>query len=404
MARPRTPIGTFGDISFINATGGQFRARTRFRDDDGKVRRVSATGVTKREAERNLKKALAERSSFRSTGELTPNSSFTNLVDVWLADLDLEGKLAESTRALYERNMRQLVMPVFEGYALREITVSKVDRFLKGLAANKSYSMAKQARTVLSLAFALAVRYDAIPKNPVRETSRLRKPPSQTMALSAGQVEAIRLAVRTWRRGPGPSGPPPDGQLEQIIEVMLGTSARIGEVLAIRKCDVDVTRSPATVRISGTIVSPAGKPTRRQPHPKTVKSTRTVSVPSFTAEVLRARLVKIAEEGPDHLIFFTRNKTPLTTNNVRRRLRAVMDQAGIEGVTPHSFRRTVATVIDRAGGADLAAELLGHSSSKITKEHYIQPDEAVDPVTAEILESLAPKPAEGSSVTDEQAE
>ena len=90
---------------------------------------------------------------------------------MWLADLDLEGKVAESTRALYERNMRQLVMPVFEGYALREITVSKVDQFMKGLAANKSYSMAKQARTVLSLAFGLAVRYDAIPKNPVRETT-----------------------------------------------------------------------------------------------------------------------------------------------------------------------------------------------------------------------------------------
>lgn len=395
MARPRTPIGTFGDISYIKAPGGQFRARTRYRDDDGKVRRVSATGATKREAERNLKKVAAERSSFRSTGELTANTSFTNLVDVWLADLDLEGKVAESTRALYERNMRQLVMPVFEGYALREITVSKVDRFLKGLAANKSYSMAKQARTVLSLAFGLAVRYDAIPKNPVRETARLRKPPSQAMALPAAQVQAIRLAVRAWRRGPGFAGPPPDGQLEQIIEVMLGTSARIGEVLALRKCDVDVTNSPATVRIAGTIVSPAGKPTRRQPHPKTLKSTRTVSVPSFTAEVLRARLVRIAPEDPDHLIFFTRNGTPLTTNNIRRRLRAVMDQAGIQGVTPHSFRRTVATIIDRAGGADLAAELLGHSSSRITKEHYIQPDEAVDPVTAEILESLAPKRSEG---------
>jgi integrase len=259
----------------------------------------------------------AERSSYRSTGELTPNSSFTNLVDVWLADL--EGKVAESTRALYERNMRQLVMPVFEGYALREITVSKVDQFLKRLASNKSYSMANQAPTVLSLAFGLAVRYDAIQKNPVRETSRLLKPPSQAMALSAAQVDAIRLAVRTWRRRPSLSGPPPDGQLEQIIEVMLGTSARIGEVLAIRKCDVDVTSSPATVRIAGTIVSPAGKPTHRQPHPKTLKSTRTVSVPSFTAEVLRARLVKIASEDPDHLIFFTRNGTPLTTNNIRRR-------------------------------------------------------------------------------------
>lgn len=177
MARPRTPIGTFGDISYVKAAGGQFRARTRFRDDDGKARRVSATGTTKREGERNLKKVAADRASFRSSGELSADSSFTQLVDVWLADLDLEGKLAPSTRALYERNMRQLVMPVFEGYTLREITVSKVDQFIKRLATAKSY-MAKQARTVLSLAFGLAVRYDAIQKNPVRDTARLRKPPA----------------------------------------------------------------------------------------------------------------------------------------------------------------------------------------------------------------------------------
>lgn len=391
MVRPRTPIGTFGDISFIKATGGRFRARTRFRDHDGTVRRVSATGASRREAERNLKKCLADRSWYRSSGELTADSSFEKLVEVWLADLDLEGKLAPSTRALYGRNMRHIVIPAFESYALREITVSKVDRFIKHLAATQSYSAAKQARTVLSLAFGLAVRYDALERNPVRDTARLRKPPSQAMALTEAQIEAIRRAVRAWRRAPGLVGPPPDGQLEQIIEVMLGTSARIGEVLAIRKCEVDATSSPATVRIAGTIVSPAGKPTHRQPHPKTQKSTRTIAVPSFTAAVLRERLVRIATEEAEHLMFFTRNGTPLTTNNIRRRLRSVLEAAGIEGVTPHSFRRTVATVIDRAGGADLAAELLGHTSSKITKEHYIEPDEAVDPVTAQILEALAPK-------------
>jgi len=42
-----------------------------------------------------------------------------------------------------------------------------------------------------------------------------------------------------------------------------------------------------------------------------------------------------------------------------------------------------------AGGADLAAEMLGHTSAQITKQHYIEPDETVNPVTAEILESLA---------------
>jgi hypothetical protein len=39
-----------------------------------------------------------------------------------------------------------------------------------------------------------------------------------------------------------------------------------------------------------------------------------VSVPSFTAEVLRARLVNLAPGPPEQLIFFSRNGTPLTTN------------------------------------------------------------------------------------------
>jgi integrase len=392
MARPRTPIGTYGDIEFTALSNGTIRARTRFRDHDGQVRRVEASAATRKLAEHRLKEKLTQRSgSSRGLGELTPDSSFARLIEVWLGDLDLEGKIAPSTRALYERNMRQLVLPAFEHFALREITVSRVDQFIKTLATTKSYSTAKQARTVLSLALGLAVRYEAMVKNPVRDTVRLRKPPSQAMALTVAQVEAIRGAVRGWRRGSGVPGPPPDGQLERIIEVMLGTSARIGEVLAIRKCDVDVTGSPATVRICGTIVSPKGRATHRQPHPKTMKSMRTVSVPSFTAEVLRERLVKIASEDPEHLIFFTRNGTPLTTNNVRRRLRAVLSGAGIEGVTPHSFRRTVATMLDRAGGADLASEMLGHTSSEITKAHYIEPDEKVNPITAEILEALAPR-------------
>lgn len=372
---------------------GAVRARVRFRDHDGQVRRVEASDSTRKLAEHRLKAKLAQRHHGmpRGIGELGPDSSFARLVDVWLGDLDLEGKLAVSTRALYERNMRQLVVPAFEHFTLREITVSKVDQFIKTLASTKSYSTAKQARTVLSLALGLAVRYEAIARNPVRDTVRLHKPPSQALALTIDQVEAIRDTARSWRRGAGFSGPPPDGQLEQIIEVMLGTSARIGEVLAIRKCDVDVTVSPATVRICGTIVSPKGQPTHRQHHPKTAKSTRTVSVPSFAAEVLRERLVTVASEEADHLLFVTRNDTPLTTNNIRRRLRSVLDEAGIEGVTPHSFRRTVATVLDRASGPELAAEMLGHTSSKITKEHYIQPDEAVNPVTADILEALAPR-------------
>ena len=115
MARPRTPIGTFGELEFTTLLNGTVRARTRFRDHDGRLRRVEASGDTRKSAEHRLKEKLALRGGYSAGfGELTPDSTFSHLVDVWLEDLDLQGKLAESTRALYERNMRQLVMPAFE--------------------------------------------------------------------------------------------------------------------------------------------------------------------------------------------------------------------------------------------------------------------------------------------------
>jgi dihydrofolate reductase len=203
MARPRTPIGTFGEIEFTKLPNGTTRARTRFRDYDGQLRRIEASGDTRTRAEHQLTEKLAARSGYTTGfGELTPDSPFTQLVEVWLEDLDLEGKLAESTQALYERNMRQLVMPTFENLLLREISVRKVDQFIKRLASAKSYSTAKQARTVLSLALGLAVRYDALRENPVRDTAPLHKPPSEAMALTLDQAHFGRAHADPVRRSP----------------------------------------------------------------------------------------------------------------------------------------------------------------------------------------------------------
>jgi hypothetical protein len=43
VARPRTPIGTFGDIDFTTLASDRVRARTRERDFDDQVQRVEAT-------------------------------------------------------------------------------------------------------------------------------------------------------------------------------------------------------------------------------------------------------------------------------------------------------------------------------------------------------------------------
>jgi integrase len=81
----------------------------------------------------------------------------------------------------------------------------------------------------------------------------------------------------------------------------------------------------------------------------------------------------------------------LTANNVRRQLRHVMDLAGIAGVTPHLFRRTVATAVNELAGVNLAAELLGHTDPRITIQHYIRRNEMVNPATAELLDRVFAK-------------
>lgn len=97
-------------------------------------------------------------------------------------------------------------------------------------------------------------------------------------------------------------------------------------------------------------------------------------------------LAIMADHSLDALAFRSREGTPLTTANVRRQLRKVLGDAGIEGVSPHMFRRTVATVINEQASLNLASELLGHTDPKVTIEHYIRRNEQVNPLTAELLD------------------
>lgn len=61
---------------------------------------MSTVGATQRAAERNLKEAFAARVSRTTYAEVTPDSSFSRLVELWLDDPDLEGKVGLSRIAI----------------------------------------------------------------------------------------------------------------------------------------------------------------------------------------------------------------------------------------------------------------------------------------------------------------
>lgn len=80
----------------------------------------------------------------------------------------------EHNRRAGRRSTRANRRPGPGGLRLREGTVGWLDRFLRQLASSRP-GAARGAKCVLGQMFALAVRYDVVQSNPVRDTGRLSK-------------------------------------------------------------------------------------------------------------------------------------------------------------------------------------------------------------------------------------
>lgn len=151
VGRPRTPIGTSGEVS-ARRRGKSVMAETRFRDADGRLHRVSASAPSAAAARRRLSEKLLTRPGCENRGQLHPSSSFAELADLWLADLE-HRYFAEGTRHGYREHFRLDVRPAFEHDTLAEVTTGLVEWFLQ---AQSSYSTSRgrQSRTLLNLVFA----------------------------------------------------------------------------------------------------------------------------------------------------------------------------------------------------------------------------------------------------------
>jgi integrase len=173
--------------------------------------------------------------------------------------------------------------------------------------------------------------------------------------MPTGTLEEIKRLRRALcgsmsEKRPGPND---SADLNDIFELMLGTGSRIGELLAVRWSEVDLESARQTLTITGTRTE-SGRGTYRKPSPKTDAGVRTVALPPFAVAILRRRR---AEEPENDLgaVFSTRNGTWQQVTNVERRWRKIRQLADLEWVTPHIFRKTVATLISERVDADTAS-------------------------------------------------
>jgi len=385
MARPRLPLGAHGKVSRTEQTKNRWIAKARVRDLDGVTRlieRRSPIGVVDKygaQAEAALIDAVAERSA-PSVGDLTGESMLSAVWQIYRAQLVADGK-APRTLDRYDY-VAAKIMHGLGSIRLREATTQRLDIFIRTLNDNSGPSVARTARVLLSGMFKLAARYGACASNPVRDVSSVRITTKASRALTVDDVQAILRGITTSTKELPPLAKATqrtsrttiadycaEADLVDVVTMFAATGCRISEVLGLRWSDVNL--EARTVDITGKVIGVKGRGLIRDNNTKTEAGKRVLPLPLFAVAMLLARQVR-AEANMHNVVFPSSAGTLRDPDGVSKQWRRVRAALGYEWVTSHTFRRTLATIIDAEGmSARVGADQLGHRHVSMTQDVYM---------------------------------
>lgn len=369
MPRQRLAPGEHGRI-VERSSGGKYFATTYVRDSDGNRRRVErSSDKSAEDARRLLHRHLAGRRAPLAAQLVGDKTSLSELFEVWIGGKVKRGEIKPQTENQYRHVWTKHGDSQLGALRIRELETPRADAHIQAVAA-ATPAQAAYLRLVLREMYALAVRFGVLVINPIAGTATAPRNRKPVRAVTADEFATVRAAVADYTRSrDGKGGPRPGRLLPAFVEVLAATGARPGEVLALRWSDVDLLAKPPTVTISGTLLDHgAAGPLHRQDERKHGAPAHTVVLPKFGVEALADLVGESGMVGP---VFATRDGGWVSLANLRRCLREALP-AELSWVTPHSFRRTVGTVVRDAYGSAVAQQQLSHAELATTERHYLQ--------------------------------
>ncbi len=356
-------LGEHGGITVVRE-GSSHVAYVRYRDYSGRGRRLKRSGRSKAEASRNVLRAVREALGADGDGEFSPRSLLEDAASGWLATFEglvNRGARSPSTLDEYRYVLARVVVPGIGSLRLGEISTPRLDRFVQSVLLERGYATAKLTRSVLSGICGWLVRRGVLAVNPVRDLTPLELDRDRTArALSVEELRgwlALLDSNEFARRH----------DLPELARFMVATGLRLGEALGVTWADLDL--GSGTLVVQRTIVRVKGQGLVAK-RVKSRASERALLLPPWCLELLRARRVRLgAFEGP---IFPDARGGWRDRSNVGKAFRQVRGGSEFEWVRTHTYRKTVATLLDQSGAsARMIADQLGHSRVSMTQDVYL---------------------------------
>ena len=265
-------------------------------------------------------------------------------LSTWLGSLT---RIADSTRAVYERDMAAVVEWLDERGVDGPTAVSR--RTLRAYLAEldqRGYARRTIARkaSVIRRYFDWARRVGVVDTDPSAALTAPKGTATLPRVLTAHEVDG--LLEGSARSSDDPAIEARD---RAVVELLYGSGVRVSELCGLTPADIG---ADGIARVWG-----KGAKQRRVP-----MSAAAVDAVAEWVEHGRPALVTV--ESPPDALFLNRMGRSLTPRDVRR----ILDRRAVAPTHPHALRHTFAThLLD--GGADLRAvqEMLGHADLATTQ-------------------------------------
>lgn len=343
---------------FFHEPSGRWCTQVSLGYVDGKRKRKTIYGATRKEVSEQLKIILREQQQGKL--EATGKQTMAGLLTHWLAHV--RSAIRSRTYESYETMVRLHITPAVGRYQVGKLKTVHIAAMLqamedRGLAARTR----RYARQITRMALDYAIERGLVHRNVAVGAPTPRMERHEVQVLSPAQARRLLDAAIGDR-------------LEALYSVALGLGLRQGESLGLHWRDVDLDAGTLLVRSS---LQRTGGRLQFVP-PKTEKSRRTLSLPAETITALRAHRLRQMEEHaacPDWhehgLVFCTPKGTPIEKSGITKRFALLLERAGLPPMRFHDLRHSCASIL-LAQGVPLTVvqHVLGHSSITVTGDIY----------------------------------
>ncbi|MCH5195627.1 MAG: tyrosine-type recombinase/integrase [Oscillospiraceae bacterium] len=239
---------------------------------------------------------------------------------------------------------------------------------------------------LLNSIFEKAVKWNVLADNPCKHVEAPKLTKHEAKFLDEEQTRRLLTELETAPY-----------QYRVMVNMLLFTGARRGEICGLRWSDVDFERKTIHIQNNSLYLPDYGM---YEDTPKTQSSIRTVNIPQEVVDLLvehrkhqefdRRRFGdKWTENG---MVFTQVNGKPIHPSTISAWLRKFCKQRGLPHINPHMLRHTSATLLLMQGlPLKAVSGRLGHAQTSTTSDIYGHCLQSVDEIAANALGEILKK-------------